>query len=58
MTIYKAPDWLYKPANIKQELYKPIQKELQKVFYYKFKDIPANEIISHFVVPAPVEYIK
>jgi hypothetical protein len=58
MTIYKAPDWLYKSANIKQELYKPIQKELQQIFYYKFKDIPTNEIISHFVIPAPAEYIK
>lgn len=57
MTIYKAPDWLYKPAKINQEFYKPIQKELQQVFYYKFKDIPAKEIKSQFVIPAPKEYI-
>jgi hypothetical protein len=57
MTIYKAPDWLYKPAKINQDWYTQIRGELLQVFKYKFKGVPLNTIKSQFVVPASREYV-
>jgi hypothetical protein len=57
MTIYRAPDWLYKPAKINQELYPQIRRELLQIWRYKFNDTPARSIRSHFVVPAPTKYV-
>jgi len=58
MTIYKAPDWLYRPANIDSLLYSSIKKELLQVFNYKFKQTPFNKIQSQFTIPANIEYVK
>lgn len=57
MTIYKAPDWLYKPAKINQDLYPQIQLELLQIWQYRFNDTPLNSIKSHFVVPASTKYV-
>jgi hypothetical protein len=57
MTIYKAPDWLYKPANINQEWYTQIRGELLQVFKYGFTGVPINTIKSQFVIPASKDYV-
>jgi 6,7-dimethyl-8-ribityllumazine synthase len=57
MTIYKAPDWMYKPAKINHEWYPQIRSELLQVFKYKFNGVPFNTIKSHFVIPAPRDYV-
>lgn len=58
MTIYKTPDWLYKPAKINSNLYSSIRKELVQLFMNKFKGIPLNEIRSQFCVPCNVDDVK
>ena len=57
MTIYKAPDWLYKPAKLNTTLIPSIRKELLQVFRYKFNSIDIRDITSQFVVPTYREYI-
>jgi len=57
MTIYKAPDWLYKPAKINQTIYPQIRNELLQIFKYKFNGTPFNSIKSHFVIPAPTKHV-
>lgn len=55
-TIYKAPNWLYKPANIDTNVLPTIQDEVMKLLKIAYPD--TDSMTSKFAVPADVFTIK
>lgn len=56
--IYQAPEWLFQPAKLDENLHSKINKELLELFYSKFKDVKLSSIHSQFVVPTDIDYVK